>query len=65
MKIIKDDKIVTGPAYLEIMNVPTPLMVPFGFFPNKKGRKSGILVPSYGASPILGFFLKDGGTISE
>lgn len=61
MKIIKDDKIVTGPAYLEIMNVPTPLMVPFGFFPNKKGRKSGILVPSYGASPILGFFLKDGG----
>ncbi len=61
MKIIQNDKIVTGPAYLEIMNVPTPLAVPFGFFPNKKGRKSGILIPTYGASPTLGFFLKDGG----
>lgn len=61
MKIIQDDKIVTGPAYLEISDVPTPLAVPFGFFPNKKGRKSGILIPTYGESPSLGFFLKDGG----
>jgi lipopolysaccharide assembly outer membrane protein LptD (OstA) len=61
MKIIQNDKIVTGPAYLEISDVPTPLAVPFGFFPNKKGRKSGILIPTYGESPSLGFFLKDGG----
>jgi hypothetical protein len=61
MKIIQNDKIVTGPAYLEIADVPTPLAVPFGFFPNKKGRKSGILIPTYGESPTLGFFLKDGG----
>ncbi len=61
MKIIQNDKIITGPAYLEIADVPTPLAVPFGFFPNKKGRKSGILIPSYGESPTLGFFLKDGG----
>ncbi|MDQ3112127.1 MAG: hypothetical protein M3R17_19765 [Bacteroidota bacterium] len=61
MKIIQNDKIITGPAYLEISDVPTPLAVPFGFFPNKKGRKSGILIPTYGESPSLGFFLKDGG----
>ncbi|CAN5190101.1 putative LPS assembly protein LptD [soil metagenome] len=61
MKIIQNDKIITGPAYLEIEGVPTPLAVPFGFFPNKKGRKSGILIPTYGESPSLGFFLKDGG----
>jgi hypothetical protein len=61
LKIIPDDKIVTGPAYLEIADVPTPLAVPFGFFPNKKGRASGILIPAYGESPQLGFFLKDGG----
>ncbi|GAB4144142.1 MAG: putative LPS assembly protein LptD [Bacteroidia bacterium] len=61
MKVIPDDKIVTGPAYLEIADVPTPLAVPFGFFPNKKGRASGILIPTYGESPQLGFFLKDGG----
>jgi hypothetical protein len=61
LKVIPNDKIVTGPAYLEISDVPTPLAVPFGFFPNKKGRKSGILIPSYGESPTLGFFLKGGG----
>jgi lipopolysaccharide assembly outer membrane protein LptD (OstA) len=61
MKFIQDDKIVTGPAYLEIAGIPTPVGVPFGYFPNKKGRKSGILIPTYGESPALGFFLKDGG----
>jgi hypothetical protein len=61
MKVIPDDKIVTGPAYLQIADVPTPLAVPFGYFPNKKGRASGILIPSYGESPAWGFFLKDGG----
>jgi len=42
MKVIPDDKIVTGPAYLVLADVPTPLAIPFGFFPNKKGRSSGI-----------------------
>lgn len=64
MKLVQDDehgKIVTGPAYLEIADVPTPLGIPFGYFPNKKGRSSGVLIPTYGESPSLGFFLKDGG----
>lgn len=64
MKLIQDEehgKIVTGPAYLEIADVPTPLGIPFGYFPNKKGRSSGVLIPTYGESPGLGFFLKDGG----
>jgi len=60
LKVIPDDKIITGPAYLVIGDVPTPLIVPFGVFPNKKGRKSGILIPFYGQSN-LGYFLKDGG----
>lgn len=61
IKVIPDDKIITGPAELYIADVPTPLAIPFGFFPNKKGRKSGILVPNYGESNQQGFFLKDGG----
>jgi LptD protein len=60
-KIIPDDKIVTGPMYLEIGGVPTPLGLPFGFFPNTKKRHSGILIPFYGNSEVLGFYLKDGG----
>ncbi|MCW3083781.1 MAG: hypothetical protein JWP12_1147 [Bacteroidetes bacterium] len=61
IKVIPNDKIVTGPAMLYIADIPTPLAVPFGFFPNKKGRRSGILIPSYGESTNWGFFLKNGG----
>jgi len=60
-KVIPGDKIVTGPAYLVIEDVPTPLMVPFGYFPNKKGQTSGILMPTYGESTNRGFFLENGG----
>ncbi len=60
-KIIPDDKIVTGPMYLEIAGVPTPLALPFGYFPNSKRRHSGLLLPFYGNSQQLGFYLKDGG----
>lgn len=61
LKIIPNDKIVTGPTVLKIGDIPTPLGLPFGFFPNKKGRSSGILIPTYGDSRRLGFFLRDGG----
>lgn len=60
IKVIPNNKIVTGPADLVIADVPTPLLIPFGFFPNKKGRSSGILFPAYGESN-LGFFLQNGG----
>lgn len=61
IKVIPDDKIVTGPACLYIADIPTSLCIPFGLFPNKKGRASGILIPSYGESSNQGFFLKEGG----
>ena len=61
LKIINNDKIVTGPAYLAVGDVPTFLAVPFGFFPNQDERTSGILVPSMGTSDAKGFSLNDGG----
>ncbi|MCW3071574.1 MAG: hypothetical protein JWO44_1464 [Bacteroidetes bacterium] len=61
IKVIPDDKIITGPAQMWVADIPTPLVLPFGYFPNKKGRRSGILIPSYGESAVWGFFLKDGG----
>jgi hypothetical protein len=61
LKIIPGDKIITGPTVLKIDNIPTPLGLPFGFFPNKKGRSSGIVIPTYGDSRALGFFLRNGG----
>lgn len=60
-KVIPKDKIVSGPAYMVIEDVPIPLFLPFGFFPNKQGQQSGILVPSYGESNNRGFFFENGG----
>jgi len=60
-KIIPNDKIVTGPMYLEIAGVPTPLGLPFGYFPNTKKRANGVLMPTFGNSPNQGFNLREGG----
>lgn len=60
-KVIPDQKIITGPAYLSIEDLPTPICIPFAFFPLKKGRASGILVPEPGQSQRQGFYLKNGG----
>ncbi|MBE0641493.1 MAG: LPS-assembly protein LptD, partial [Bacteroidales bacterium] len=60
-KVIPDNKIITGPAYLVIADVPTPLLIPFGLFPNKKGQRSGILIPTYGESANRGFYFENFG----
>jgi len=60
-KVIPDDKIITSMAHLVIAGVPTPLVVPFGFFPNRRGQASGILIPSYGETNNMGFYLQNGG----
>ncbi|MFA5194824.1 MAG: putative LPS assembly protein LptD, partial [Bacteroidales bacterium] len=60
-RMIPDDKFVSGPAYMEIEGVPTPLVLPFGFFPNKKGRISGIIIPTWGESANRGFYFERGG----
>ena len=61
IKLIPGKQIVTGPAYMTFFNIPTPLFLPFGYFPNTDKQSSGIIIPSYGESANLGFFLKDGG----
>ena len=60
-KLVMGDKIVTGPAWLSIEDVPTPIALPFAFFPITKSRQSGILLPSYGWQNYRGYYLKDGG----
>ena len=38
IKTIPNKKIITGPAVLEFGGVPTPLAIPFGYFPNQKNK---------------------------
>jgi hypothetical protein len=60
-KSIPGDKIVSGPAYFVIADVPVPIGIPFGFFPTTKTNKSGILIPQYGEENKRGFYLRNGG----
>ncbi len=55
------DKIVSGPAYIVLADVPLPIGLPFGFFPNSQTKTSGILIPKYGEEQRRGFYLKEGG----
>ncbi len=60
-KVIPNNKIVTGPAYMTIEDVPIPIILPFGLFPNKRGQTSGVVIPTYGESTERGFYLENGG----
>jgi lipopolysaccharide assembly outer membrane protein LptD (OstA) len=60
MRVVVKDKVIAKPVYFYIADVPL-FVIPFGVFPNKKGRRSGILIPSYGESSYGGRFLKDMG----
>ena len=60
-KLITNSKIFTGPAYVTVEDVPTPLVLPFAFFPLAHDRASGVILPSYGWMNGRGYYLKDGG----
>lgn len=60
-KIVPKKLAVTGPANLVIADVPTPVFLPFGIFPFKKGQTSGLIIPQYGNHFSRGYFLRDGG----
>ncbi len=59
MKIVGGDWVYTGPARLYLLGIPTPLWLPFGFFPAAEGRRSGPLPPDYGEQDQLGFYLRN------
>lgn len=60
-QLIPGNKIVSGPAYMVIEGVPTPLFIPFGMFPDKSGQRSGLIIPAFGESTSRGFYLERGG----
>lgn len=59
--ISTEKKIISGPAYFVMEDIPLPLIIPFGFFPSSKNRTAGILMPTYGESSADGFYLRNGG----
>ncbi len=56
--IAEKNRIISGPAYLEIEGVPLPFAIPFGFFPKPDTRASGVILPTFGEDQKLGFYLR-------
>jgi LptD protein len=55
-KIIPNKLIVVGPSNLVIGGVPTPLWLPFGFYPITKSKSSGLIIPrDYEYRPDWGY----------
>ena len=61
-KVISNNKIITGPAYLVLEDFPIYFpFLPFGYFPSTPTYSSGIIIPKYGEEQNRGFFLREGG----
>ncbi|MBC7641486.1 MAG: LPS-assembly protein LptD, partial [Flavobacterium sp.] len=62
LKFVPGKKVVTGLTNLVIANVPTPLALPFAFFPmDKETRASGIIIPTFADNTDRGYSLQNGG----
>ena len=62
IKLVPGKKVVTGFTNMVIAGVPTPLAIPFAYFPLSKERNvSGIIIPTFGDSNAQGYFLQNGG----
>jgi hypothetical protein len=61
-KVIPGKKIITGPAYFVMEDVPIYFLgIPGGFFPISSGPSAGFIMPTYGEETRRGFYLRDGG----
>ena len=60
-KVVPKKKIVAGVSNLVIADVPTPLFLPFAYFPMGDSREAGFILPSWGQNTNQGFFLQNGG----
>ena len=53
-------KTVFGPAWAVVEDVPMfPVVIPFGFIPERPDRATGILFPTFGEEASRGFYLRD------
>ncbi len=55
LKVLTNKLVIIGPSNLEIGGVPTPIWLPFGFYPVTKNKQTGLLFPTaYGFQPNQG-----------
>ena len=60
-KFVPKRKMISGLSNLYIADVPTPLFLPFAYFPMTENRATGFLFPTIGENFNRGYFLQNGG----
>ena len=60
-KIIPGGKIISGFTNMFIADVPTPVGLPFAYFPSSQSKESGFIIPSIGESNLRGYYIQNGG----
>lgn len=60
-KFVPKKKVIAGFSNLYIADVPTPVALPFAYFPLTVGRTAGLMMPTFGNDPDRGYFLQNGG----
>jgi len=60
-KFVPQKKMIAGFSNLYLMDIPTPIALPFAYFPMTQGRSAGLIMPSFGSDPNRGYFLQNAG----
>ena len=61
VKYVPGKKVVTGLTNMVIADVPTPLALPFAFFPMTTENQSGLIIPTFNDTRSRGYSLQNGG----
>ncbi len=61
LKFVPKKKVVTGLTNMVIADVPTPLALPFAFFPMSETSQSGLIIPTWNDTRQQGYSLQNGG----
>ncbi|MCP1997487.1 lipopolysaccharide assembly outer membrane protein LptD (OstA) [Flavobacterium sp. HSC-61S13] len=61
IKFVPNKKVVTGVTNMVIADVPTPIGLPFAFFPMSKQAESGFIIPTFGDTNQQGYYIQNGG----
>lgn len=60
-KFVPGKKMIAGYSNMFIADVPTPIALPFAYFPMTTGNTAGLIFPTFGSDPNRGYFLQNGG----
>jgi hypothetical protein len=60
-KFVPGKKIIAGFSNMYLVDVPTPIALPFAYFPLTTGRSAGLIFPTFTNDPRRGYAIQNGG----